>query len=328
MRKAMKRLSILILLFFVMFINVNNANAESITTQDGFARCIYTGTVQDGVGNYVASAISVVIRVYRDTGGVVRSYANMRCSESYTEMNAGGAAMSSCPINNYNDLFHHAQEKLYPTFGEGSWRCPGEIYVNVVPQYPGNGGNISLTSQNGYTKISLNSKYSQMENEAVSFESDDDSGDFVKVGSVADAVQDAYDEANGNRTDVDSDVMVNTIAEWAADQGYNIDSIGDPCNIISPNLRSLLNTIFWAISIVGVILVVVMTALSFIKAIVGSDDEKFRDAFRHLLTRIIVVIVLLLLPAILSFIITLINDSASGTVAVGADGNVFCDIAS
>ena len=322
----MKRLSILILLFFVMFINVNNANAKSITTQDGFARCIYTGTVQDGVGNYVASAISVVIRVYRDTGGVVRSYANMRCSESYTEMNAGGAAMSSCPINNYNDLFRHAQEKLYPTFGEGSWRCPGEIYVNVVPQYPGNGGNISLTSQNGYTKISLNSKYSQMENEAVSFESDDDSGDFVKVGSVADAVQDAYDEANGNRTDVDSDVMVNTIAEWAADQGYNIDSIGDPCNIISPNLRSLLNTIFWTISIVGVILVVVMTAISFIKAIVGSDDEKFKTAFSHLITRLIVVFILLLLPMFLTFIINIINDNMGGTVKVGADGDVFCDI--
>ena len=327
MRKSIKKLSILFLLFFVMSININNVNAESITTQDGFSRCIYTGTVQDGVGNYVASAISVVIRVYKNTNGTVMSYANMRCSESYTEMNAGGAAMSSCPINNYNDLFHHAKDKLYPTFGEGSWRCPGEIYVNVVPQYPGNGGNISLTSQNGYTKLSLNSKYSQMENEAVSFEADDDEGDFVKVGSVSEAVQDAYDEANGNRTDVDSDVMVNTIAEWAADQGYNIDSIGDPCNIISPSLRDLLNTIFWAISIVGVILVVVMTALSFIKAIVGSDDEKFRDAFRHLLTRIIVVIVLLLLPAILSFIITLINDSASGTVSIGENGNVFCDIA-
>lgn len=323
MKKTMKRLSILILLFFVMFINVNNASAESITTQDGFARCIYTGTVQDGVGNYVASAVSVVIRVYRDTGGVVRSYANMRCSESYTEMNAGGAAMSGCPINNYDDLFHHAQEKLYPTFGEGSWRCPGEIYVNVVPQYPGNGGNISLTSQNGYTKLSLNSRYSKMENEAVSFESDDDSGDFVKVGSVADAVQDAY----GNRTDVDSDVMINTIVEWAANQGYNIDSIGDPCNIISPTLQEMLQTAFWIISVGGIILLVVMTAISFIKAITGSDDEKFRDAIKHLFTRIIVVIILLLLPVLLSFIITLINNSiGEGEVSVGADGEIFCDV--
>ena len=122
-------------------------------------------------------------------------------------------------------------------------------------------------------------------------------------------------------------VSVDTITAWASKQGYDVNSIGDPCTIISPRLKELLNTIFWAISIIGIILVVVMTALSFIKAIVGSDDEKFRDAFRHLLTRIIIVIVLLLLPMILSFIITLINDSASGEVTVGKDGNIFCDIA-
>ena len=120
---------------------------------------------------------------------------------------------------------------------------------------------------------------------------------------------------------------INTITAWAASQGYDVNSLGDPCSVISPKLQSLLNTIFWAISIVGIILVVVMTALSFIKAIVGSDDEKFRDAFRHLFTRVIVVIILLLLPAILSFIITLINDSSTGEVTVGKDGNVFCDIA-
>ena len=125
----------------------------------------------------------------------------------------------------------------------------------------------------------------------------------------------------------DSDVDTSKIVDWASNQGYEVNSIGDPCNIISPKLQSLLNTIFWAISIIGIILVVVMTALGFIKAIVGSDDEKFRDAFRHLLTRIIVVIILLLLPAILSFIITLINDSSTGEVTVGKDGNVFCDIA-
>ena len=125
-------------------------------------------------------------------------------------------------------------------------------------------------------------------------------------------------------------VSVDTITawkDWMSTYGYDVDSIGDPCSIISTPLKNLLNTIFWAISIIGIILVVVMTALSFIKAIVGSDDEKFRDAFRHLLTRIIVVIVLLLLPMILSFIITLINDSASGEVTVGKDGNIFCDIA-
>ena len=50
------------------------------------------------------------------------------------------------------------------------------------------------------------------------------------------------------------------------------------------------------------------------------------DAFKHLFTRIIVVIILLLLPAILSFIITLINNNSTGEVTVGQDGNLYCDI--
>lgn len=112
----------------------------------------------------------------------------------------------------------------------------------------------------------------------------------------------------------------------ANQQWYDIESIGEPCGIISDRLRELLNTIFWVISIAGIILVVILTALSFIKAIVGSDDEKFRDAFKHLFTRIIVVIILLLLPAILSFIITLINNNSTGEVTVGQDGNLYCDI--
>lgn len=125
-----------------------------------------------------------------------------------------------------------------------------------------------------------------------------------------------------------SNVDTNKIVEWAGEEGWTIDSIGNPCTVINDDLKKLLNTIFWIISILGIILVVVMTALSFIKAIVGSDDEKFRDAFRHLLTRIIVVIILLLLPMILSFIITLINDNVEGEVKIGSDGDLFCDIVS
>lgn len=144
---------------------------------------------------------------------------------------------------------------------------------------------------------------------------------------VEDAVEQQFDDVEEATGHDAVKVDVGAITTWAQNQGYDVNSIGDPCNVISPKLKNLLNTIFWAISIIGIILVVVMTALSFIKALVGADDEKIKDAFKHLLTRIIVVIVLLLLPMILSFIITLVNDSASGEVSVGKDGNVFCDIA-
>ena len=140
MRKILK---ILIFSVFVFALGINNrVKAEKIATQDGYARCVYGGTVMDGT---VSSNIAVVIRVYRDTDGVVRSYAFMRCSDTYNEMATGSAEMRSCGINNNDDIFHQASTKLYPSFGQDGWKCPNNIWVNVVPQYPGNGGNISIS---------------------------------------------------------------------------------------------------------------------------------------------------------------------------------------
>ncbi len=123
-------------------------------------------------------------------------------------------------------------------------------------------------------------------------------------------------------------VDVQTIVNWANEHGYGdeINAIGDPCYVIDGELEKLLSIAFWLISIVGIVLLVVMTSISFIKAIVGSDEEKLKDAFSHLVTRIIVLIILLLLPMILTFIINIINSNLEGEVSIGEDGNVFCDV--
>lgn len=146
-------------------------------------------------------------------------------------------------------------------------------------------------------------------------------GDNFRVISKSEA-----EEEIKSGTDDRLGVNVEKIKEWAVHYGYDVDSLGDDCSIINPNLKEILNMAFWFICIAGIVLVVVMTSLGFVKAIVGSDDEKFRDAFKHLVTRIIVIIILLLLPTILSFIIDIINNNITGTVSIGEDGNVFCDI--
>ena len=126
--------------------------------------------------------------------------------------------------------------------------------------------------------ISKNEKNLDLEGEACSIT------DTLLKDSIEVQIDDVQNATGTDKITVD----VGTITAWADNQGYDIDSVDDPCSVINPKLQSLLNTIFWVISIIGIILVVVMTALSFIKAIVGSNDEKFRDAFRHLFTRIIV----------------------------------------
>ena len=145
---------------------------------------------------------------------------------------------------------------------------------------------------------------------------------------ISDSLHQQFDEVK-DEAGLNGDIVdITKIKEWAENAGYDIDSLGDPCTIISPSLKNLLTSAFWIISVGGIILVVVMTAISFIKAIVGSEDDKFRDAIKHLYTRIIVIIILLLLPMILTFIINLINNAVGeGKVSIGSNGNdVFCDI--
>lgn len=117
------------------------------------------------------------------------------------------------------------------------------------------------------------------------------------------------------------------IKNWANQEGYlNVSNVGDPCSIISDTLGEFLKNVFFFISVAGIVLVVCLTALGFVKAIVASDDDGLMKAFKQLKTRIIVVVVLLLLPAILSFIIGIVNDNSEGEVKIGADGKAFCDV--
>lgn len=304
-----------LLIVGILFVNISGVNAvnvqgggsgsdpNAIETQDGYAKCVYAGYGK------IYPTIQVVIRVYKDTDGVVRSYAEMMCAKK------GEESLSHCDIANYDDIFHHADTQLYDKFHDNNgWKCANDVYA-----YTGNASKIylSIGQKDGATHLKLVDDESEIVNEDdESFNSDSDYEDVIDV-------DDKYDDNDNSGGSVDTSVIM----DWAnIENEYDLGDVGDPCSIINTNLKNLLSNVFWFISIAGIILVVVMTAISFIKAIVGSDDEKFKTAFSHLITRLIVVFILLLLPMFLTFIINIINDNMGGTVKVGADGDVFCDI--
>ena len=68
----------------------------------------------------------------------------------------------------------------------------------------------------------------------------------------------------------------------------------------------MLNTIFTWISIGGIILVIVMTCISGIKVITGTEDA-IKDFAKGLKVRIICLVVLLLAPVIVNFAIQTVN---------------------
>ena len=96
------------------------------------------------------------------------------------------------------------------------------------------------------------------------------------------------------------------------------------CDIFDKNIRGFLNKLFWIISIAGIILLVVMTMVEFVKALTGSDDSGLIKGFKHTLVRIVAVIILLLLPTIITFILDLVNRYSDYTI--GDKGNVICGV--
>ncbi|MCI9084618.1 MAG: hypothetical protein HFH46_03300 [Bacilli bacterium] len=74
------------------------------------------------------------------------------------------------------------------------------------------------------------------------------------------------------------------------------------------SVRNFLNNLFWIISIIGIILLIIMTSIEFIKVVTGQDDEGLIKAFKHTVIRGVCVVILLLLPIILSAILGLMND--------------------
>ena len=349
MNKIIKSLIVLICIFSFSFISVDKVNAEQC--EYGII-CTYEFCGRRGVASdkgYLSLSCpsnsgNVILSVVYKCSSSDISAANCKSFVSWAKI-ARNLATSYENVNfgNYDDVFRSNKipDDRKQTFNSrGQFSCP-MLYASLTSTLDNNTYTFSYRD-NGGRVISANGtsdkKFSAQEcvNKGASDSEIDSRLQEIVTGRASDtSVNQAKEEAENNsgfslgNNDDENKTTVSTqsIVDWAASQGYDVNSVGDPCSIISVPLEELLNTIFWAISIIGIILVVVMTALSFIKAIVGSDDEKFRDAFRHLLTRIIVVIILLLLPAILSFIITLINDSSTGEVTVGKDGNVFCDIA-
>lgn len=327
-------------LFLFSFLLFGIEDAKAVTTCNYGIMCKYSlSNLRESVGGgylmgggylYVTFQCNDNSKSFSECSSFIAKAAASKQDMSVNSFfETGGNPGQDIPISNYNDLFGTKVNSYKANFtNDNKFACPTLYYLGQD-----NNSKVKL----GFSKFGEGMNKVSWTVDPLANPSCIDKGATVDEGDLQDqATEDAghaqADEESGKNDDKDNDdkniiVDPNTITAWASSQGYDVNSIGDPCNVISPKLKSLLNTIFWAISIIGIILVVVMTALSFVKAIVGSDDEKFRDAFRHLLTRIIVVIVLLLLPAILSFIITIINDSSTGEVTVGEDGNVFCDIA-
>ena len=105
---------------------------------------------------------------------------------------------------------------------------------------------------------------------------------------------------------------VSGILKWASQvtgSTFVYESV-DACSLISGEFQKYINDFFNLISIVGIILVIVMSMINLVKVIAGNDSEGLQKFFQNLKSRIITLIVLLILPFLITFILNTVNEVA------------------
>lgn len=97
--------------------------------------------------------------------------------------------------------------------------------------------------------------------------------------------------------------------------------ITDSCGLLDEDTAAWFHEVLWFLAIAGVILVIVLGAMDFIKGIVG-DADKIGPAkpFKNFMKRLIALAILLLLPVIIEFILTQVD-----ITGVNED-SIFCGV--
>lgn len=332
-----KIFEVLFIVFAILLINISVVNAETspITCDYGII-CNYSlPNIADKAGGYYIGGSSLVVyyqcsnksnSLDECSSFVSAGYASTSSLDIGAIVNSGTNVADELSFQNYNDIFHNTDSFKDQFKSNDKFICPtlyykGDKIKGVELFYS---SNLPVIGSHSLEKAVLKENECVSQNQTVDWNKVTEDAEEGALGAEEDRYNNEIDD------DIRDDIFVDVskIKDWAQNHGYgdDIDSIGDPCSVINGELKNILSSGMWLISISAIIILVVMTALGFIKAIVGSDDEKLKDAFKNLVTRIIVVIILLLLPMILTFIIELINNSSQGEVKIGSDGNLYCDI--
>lgn len=99
---------------------------------------------------------------------------------------------------------------------------------------------------------------------------------------------------------------------WGADLSEdNFNSLDLECpdiiNMEEGKLGWLLNMILNYIRIIGPVLVVLLSAIDFIKAVIGTDEKAMKEAQSKLIIRLVAAIALFLVPTLVQLLLSFIN---------------------
>ena len=318
MNKILKNLFIInIVLFGMFFIGVGSADADSECI-----RCIYSykedvvNISETDATTSVAKHAKAQVVVQKKDDGKDASFSikgicinNANNASAFTE-----ALVGKCNFSNIDELNDSKTLKEH-FYKNEKLSCP---YMYIV-----SGGN-SLTLHYIDKKpkdFTVDSKKTCDFNNNISAFTPDEKD------PLTDGIPDTSSTGD---TDYDHEAA-KKIINWgkAAKDDKYLGEYSSGCDIIGDDVLVFLNNLFLIIQVIGIILLVFLSSVEFIKVITGSEDEGLSKALKNTLRRVIIVIILLILPLLITWILEIVNDNnyltdENGKVVIGDDGNPLC----
>jgi len=312
-----------IMLFSAFFINIDGVMADS---NDNGIRCRY---IKENNGNASwkdenqEMAQRLILDVYYGKGDSNDYNIKVSCTR-YNGLRTDTNCVNTQKLKKASDY------KLSFVNEDGTYKCPPTIYGyygNTSKPFELSAGLVqgSINQHWNYkaeferscgANKSLNGCENQTDNDAFDENSDNKQQESLD-GTGSERKED-------QKKDQENDLS--GIIHWGnkAHEGeYKHNKVGDDCSSINPIAESL-SKILWIVDIIAIIILIIMTSVDLIKAITGSEEDNLKTAFKHMVTRIIIIFILFLLPVILGMIINVLKNE--GTIQIGEDGNPFCDV--
>lgn len=306
--------------------------------------CVYGGertwTVQKS-GNIGGGSIT---QVYPYTYTLKVDCNNTSCERltisTYGLIKDQDAEKKEIKINNrniLNEMVNYNKEKFGFKKNRGVSKCPDRVgfeYDESLRQSDldklNDFGNFLLNSSLKQASLESKQQFSVDEARRINIKSLTDASVSAKARLTRDTTGEGDDattteeENNQQSTNRDAIERIKNAAdaETSGDRDYGLSSDGSvTCSsLLGDRNVEYISKIILVICVIGVILVVILGATDFIKAIASSDDDALKQAFKRIKNRIISVIVLLLLPALINMLLSFINGNLHFEV-IRSDGS-------
>lgn len=316
-----------IVVIFMFFIGISDVSAKN---DNGYATCHYAiddEYIRDKYDSFTMQRLWIVLSVKQ------RNTFTANCYMGGTSEGMSGVC-AIATVDRKVDMVENMHRK-----GSSVYRCPSEIYVYSEYETEGIGfwehkwftreglqkltiSHIAETKENLFmTKATLKMHFELSDADGSEHSLDEADNSYTILYDASDFHKAEPFGGNYKSANIDAIMCWGRDGKWVNNQCVDGDTEENILNVENidcaallsnfedeQTVRDFLNNLFWIISIIGIVLLIIMTAFEFIKVVTGQDDEGLIKAFKHTVIRAICVVILLLLPVILSAILGFMND--------------------